>query len=1161
MMKKILGIILKSLLVLVVIALVFLLIAGCVLMLDWPWWTGVFFVLLLVGLAAGVYLIRKIILRRREQNFVDQIISQDEVRLKGMADREREESQLLQARWKEAIETLRRSHLRKFGNPLYVLPWYLVIGESASGKTTAIKSAGLSSPFAEATQVSGLSGTRNCDWWFFEQAIIIDTAGRYAVPVDEDHDKEEWNSFLSLLAKYRKKEPLNGLIVTIAADRLLESPVEELGEKGLQIRARIDELMLSLGAKFPVYVMVTKCDLIKGMTQFCDRLPESLLDQAMGMVTPPTGQVSPAFWRKAVDTVTKRLNDLLLQLLHERHADRVDPALILFPSEFERLKTGLDAFMSKAFQENPYQETPILRGIFFTSGRQEGTPYSHFLQKLGLLHEKEVLSGRNRGLFLHDFFAKILPMDRGIFAPTRRVLEWQRLTRNLGLSAWVIFIISLCGLMSYSFVKNLSTMREVPREFLQAKPVLHGDILMDVVTLDRYRQAIIEVEKKNRNWWIPRFGLNESLKVEESLKERFSKQFRKIFLKPIDRRMAERMAGFTTSTPDTVLSRHVCHLVRRINLLQCRLENCGMEKLAAMPEPPFLVTLSPEQRNVIPEIRQKIANLYLHYLIWNRDDSEINLEVNDLQAWLKKVLGTRGNQLDWLITWANEQPDMKPLMLAEFWGGSLSQPEEVSVAPAFTREGKAKIDSFLQELDAALPDPGPILIANAKIDFEKMYRHSFIDSWQNFASLFPSGVRRLSGYEEWFPTAQKITGLSGPYFTFLDRMAQEFECVAKGMEDHPSWVALVLLHRSIMAQADTIASSEKGSLLSKAGQKSMNLLNKIGSKLEKSGVENSLDARMQAARAMYDYKKSLRQIASLLVPRKAAFEAAAAVFKGDKSPFPDASQAAARMKSYLSAGRDDEAVYWNLINGPFDFLWEFERTEAACYLQDQWERQVLVEIQGISDRRKVMHLLLDKDGFARQFVKGTAAPFLSRKPRKGYYCVKVLGGAVPLEPAFLSFLTRGVMAERIAKPFYDVYIKGLPTDVNPEAMIKPHATHLEMQCADQVMKLDNYQFPIRKKFRWVPQSCGDVLLEIEVSDMVLTRRYTGSNAFARFLNDFKTGRKVFHPGDFPNYADALKRLGIKYIAVHYQFSGHRAVLKLLHSSPGSVPEKIAKCWD
>ena len=281
-MKPILRWVFKGLLLLTLLALLVLLIFGLVLWIGWSWWVGFFLLIGLIGLTLGALVVRKILLRRREQMFVHEVIAQDESIQRGLAPAEQDTAKELQARWKEAIEALRKSHLRKYGNPLYVLPWYMVIGESGSGKTTAIKSARLSSPFAEVSHTSGISGTRNCDWWFFEQAIILDTAGRYALPVDEGRDKDEWQKFLTLLARFRKREPLNGLVVTVAADRLAQATVEALQEDGRNIRRRIEELTRVLGARSPVYVMVTKCDLIQGASQFCAQLPEEALNQAMG---------------------------------------------------------------------------------------------------------------------------------------------------------------------------------------------------------------------------------------------------------------------------------------------------------------------------------------------------------------------------------------------------------------------------------------------------------------------------------------------------------------------------------------------------------------------------------------------------------------------------------------------------------------------------------------------------------------------------------------------------------------------------------------------------------------------------------------------------------------------------------------------------------------
>ena len=273
---------LKVLLFLFLAALILLLIFGLVLMAGWPWWVGFFFLIGILGIILFVFFIKKLLARRSEKQFVHQVIAEDESRIKSLDKGQQVGSQELQDRWKEAINVIRKSHLKKFGNPLYVLPWYMVIGESGSGKTTAIQGADLSSPFAEVSRVSGISGTRNCDWWFFEQAILIDTAGRYAIPVDEGRDKDEWQKFLSLLSRFRKKEPLNGLVVTVAADQLLQDNADKLETAGKSIRQRIDELMRVLGAKFPVYIMVSKCDLVQGAVRFCDHLEEPVLQQAMG---------------------------------------------------------------------------------------------------------------------------------------------------------------------------------------------------------------------------------------------------------------------------------------------------------------------------------------------------------------------------------------------------------------------------------------------------------------------------------------------------------------------------------------------------------------------------------------------------------------------------------------------------------------------------------------------------------------------------------------------------------------------------------------------------------------------------------------------------------------------------------------------------------------
>ncbi len=1151
--------ILKVALIILAILLVIFLVFGIVLSLDWPLWMGIFLLLILAGLGIGFLFLRKIMLRRREQRFVQQVIEQDEAQLKALTGKERDELKDLQDRWKEAIEALRRSHLRKYGNPLYVLPWYLVMGESGSGKTTAIQSAKLSSPFVEVKRTSGISGTRNCDWWFFEQAIIIDTAGRYAIPVDEGRDKEEWQRFLNLLIKYRKKEPIHGLIVTLAANKLLEAPPDVLEEDGRNIRRRIDELMRVLGVKFPVYVLVTKCDLVQGMTRFCDFLPEKSLDQPMGVTNQDLTKDVSSFLEQAIASLGERLRNLRILLLHQPESKGIDPSFLLFPEEFENLKRGLEPFIKTAFKENPYQETPILRGIFFSSGRQEGTPYSHFLKALGLIGEKEVLPGTSKGLFLHDFFAKILPKDRGLFAPTKRAMEWRILTRNLGLTSWVVLGIAFCGLLSFSFFNNLRAIRETSHEF--AKPmVLKGEVLQDLMTMDRFQQAILKVEAKNHNWWVPRFGLTESLKVENGLKEKYCKQFQNVFLTSFDKQMAGSMVTLSPSTSDEIMAQYITHLVRRINLLRARLEGQSLQTLQTFPQPSYDPMMFAGGQTTSPDLKKKFGQLYLYYLVWRSETGEISKEIDVLQAWLKDLLVQKRNNLHWLVVWADRQGLVPSIKLEDFWGGSSSLPGEKMITPSFTRKGKDLIDAFVKELETAFPEPA--LLTDKKVEFEKWYRQACLELWQGFGTIFPKGVERLRGQKEWQSMATKVATDQGPYFAFINRMALELEPYIKegGI---PSWLQQVYLFQTVKTLSKTGAG---GGIIGKATEGGKKLLGSIEKRIGKEIGEEGLDSQLVAAKAYQEYQNALTALDPISTSRNQAFQMVSQAFSEDpatsKSPFFMAYGAASRLKANLGGGRPLDEMIWRLLIGPLEYLWSFARAETACSLQSQWEQTVLAETQGATGAQAIQ-LLLGTDGLVWKFLKGPASPFITRSLQRGYYPKEVLGGSLPFESPFFTFLTKGAQAQASAmtKQSYHIGIKGLPTDANPDARVKPHSTRLELQCATGNQSLINLNYPVSKTFTWSPETCGEVIFQIEVGDIVLTKRYTGNQGFPEFLQDFPGGRRTFSPSEFPNEKAALDRMGIKFIKVNYQFSGEQQVLGQVRALPGQAPRNIVRCWE
>ncbi|MGC9323791.1 MAG: type VI secretion protein IcmF/TssM N-terminal domain-containing protein [Desulfomonilia bacterium] len=1149
--------ILLYVLIAVSVLLVLLLSFGLVLGLGWPWWVVIFLLIGFAGVGLVALVLRKLWLRRREQYFVSQIIEQDEAYLKSLKDDEKKQVTEIQDRWKEAVDALKKSHLKKQGNPLYVLPWYLVLGESGSGKTTAIKSARLSSPFAEINRISGFSGTKNCDWWFFEQAIILDTAGRYAIPIDEGRDKEEWEKFLSLLVKYRKREPLNGLVVTVPADKLLESTPELLSEDARNIRRRIDELMLSLGARFPIYVLVTKCDLVQGMTQFCDHLPERQQEQAMGVINHANQRNPETFLKSLIHTINEKLRTIRLLQLHKMSPRELDPALLLFPEEFSRVEDGLAAFLNGVFQENPYQESPLLRGVYFSSGCQEGSPYSHFLKTLGLIEERDVLPGTSKGLFLHDFFARILPRERHLFAPTQRAIEWSRLTRNLGLLSWLAIAIAICGLLSFAFVKNLAIMRSIPHE----PPVLKGELVVDVSMLERYRQVILEVEGANRGWLIPRFGLDESEEVEVRLKERYISLVNQGIISSMDAKLEADLAVLDASIPDTTAAPYIIHLARRINLIHGRINGMGLDELRQKQQPSYLPFIPQAGSAIAPEMAENLANLYLYRLIWDQNPENLNAEMNTLQNWLAHVLSKKKTDLKWAAVWINDYASLTGVTLKDFWGGSKARADEPYVPPVFTVDGNKNLDAIIEEVGSALVDP--LILSPQKTQFQQWYQKGYLSSWQNFANNFSQGADKLTGKEEWEQVVSKIASGQGPYRMLLDRMDTELEQFIPQGDELPSWMVLVFDVNEIADQASQMAAaSAAGSLLTKATKAGGRIKDKLKMTegMESGAESKAITARMNAVKAYASYQTALDEISSTIKSSQAAvFQLASTTFREDpaaQTAFTRAGNALKELRSSAKAPAKEKL--WQLVSGPLDFLWAYTCKESACQLQELWIKEVLVEAQGISDYMKANEVLLGKDGFAVQFIQGPAGPFLSRDLKKGYFAKEVLGRKVAFSEDFLTYMTRG---ERPVQSSYTVTITGLPTDVNTGAALKPHATHLELQCTNETITLTNLNYPARKVFVWSPQTCGTVAFTIEVGDLILTKEYEGSMGFPRFLTDFEAGKRVFTGNDFPAQSGALKRMGIKYIRVQYRFEGHKPVSDLYTRGPGKAPETIAACWD
>ncbi|WP_298825775.1 type VI secretion system membrane subunit TssM [uncultured Piscinibacter sp.] len=272
---------------------------------------------------------------------------------------------------------------------LYQLPWYMFIGAPGAGKTTALLHAGLRFPLAErlgSVPVAGVGGTRQCDWWFTEQAVFIDTAGRYTTQDSNvSVDAQEWQTFLQLLRRYRPVQPINGVIVTVSVPDLLQGGAD-LELQAAAVDRRLQELRAQLGQRFPVYLLVTKADLLAGFVEFFGDFDAAQREQVWGVTFDAEARSAtaplPDDLRAQLAALTSRIAAMTPRRLQAEPLVQRRAAIYHFAAQLDALLPALEGFARQALRHAAEPPRQWVRGVYLSSGTQEGNPIDRVLGEL-----------------------------------------------------------------------------------------------------------------------------------------------------------------------------------------------------------------------------------------------------------------------------------------------------------------------------------------------------------------------------------------------------------------------------------------------------------------------------------------------------------------------------------------------------------------------------------------------------------------------------------------------------------------------------------------------------------------------------------------------------------------------------------------------------------
>jgi type VI secretion system protein ImpL len=445
-------------------------------------WIRVLLIAIVVLLVAGIYGFRYWRRRRAAHQLEEALKASEE---------ESGDGAILAERMSAALETLKQAS----GKPsyLYELPWYIIIGPPGAGKTTALVNSGLKFPLADAAggphAVAGVGGTRYCDWWFTEDAVLIDTAGRYTTQdSDSEADRKSWLAFLSLLKEHRPKQPINGVIVAISLEDMATLGTDELNAHANAIKKRLLELHQELKIDFPVYTLFTKADLIQGFREYFGNFTESRRRKVWGATFQTEDRTKNCVSEVPAefDALVHRLTEELPDRLHEEPDPIARIGIFGFPGQFATLKERVTAFLNRIFEPTRYHINANLRGFYFSSGTQEGTPIDQVLGAMGRVLSGPTgahhLSGTGKSFFLHDLLKKVIFAEAGWVSFDKGAVRRAAFLRYGGMAAVGLVFVSALGAWGWSYAQNKSLIDATENAIAEYRVAADAELKRDTVT-------------------------------------------------------------------------------------------------------------------------------------------------------------------------------------------------------------------------------------------------------------------------------------------------------------------------------------------------------------------------------------------------------------------------------------------------------------------------------------------------------------------------------------------------------------------------------------------------------------------------------------------------------------------------------------------------------
>ncbi|MFJ4153257.1 type VI secretion system membrane subunit TssM [Pseudomonas sp. NPDC089752] len=337
---------------------------------------------------------------------------------------------------------------------LYQLPFYLVLGSRGAGKSSLVERSGQCFSLTHIDKAQALGRQEDpsayaVDWWVSDDAVLIDPPGDFHThggdPFGQTNADDPpkppagtqaklWMHLLHWLVLNRKQRPLNGLVLVVDLAAILHASPQDRSALAHLLHARLRELNSELGMRLPLYVVLSKVDLLTGFEELFGKLSSLERERIFGFSFSLRTDSTTDAWR---DQAANQY-DLMINRVQQHACDRMGDALdqdlrdrlLSFPAQLAGLRPALLGFLQETLASDRPPTPALLRGMYFTSVLQQGGPDNAFVRQAAQPYGSPapLVASRRQGkdvYFAQQLFQRVVYPEAGLAGDNQETTHYR----------------------------------------------------------------------------------------------------------------------------------------------------------------------------------------------------------------------------------------------------------------------------------------------------------------------------------------------------------------------------------------------------------------------------------------------------------------------------------------------------------------------------------------------------------------------------------------------------------------------------------------------------------------------------------------------------------------------------------------------------------------